>query len=36
MMCDDAFECIRYLLTFLVLMVVPPLLVCWVWCGLLR
>jgi hypothetical protein len=35
-MCDDAFECLWYLLAYLIMMVAPPLLLYWAWCGLLR
>jgi hypothetical protein len=35
-MCDDTLECLWYLLALLLMMVVPPLLLCWIWCGLLR
>jgi hypothetical protein len=35
-MCDDTFECLRYLLAIVIMMAVPPLLLCWIWCVLLR
>jgi hypothetical protein len=35
-MCDDTFQCLRYLVAFLIMLVVPPLLICWIWCALLR
>lgn len=34
-MCEDASECLWYLLAFLIMLVIPPLLLCWIWCGLL-
>jgi hypothetical protein len=35
-MCDDAFQCLRYLVTLLIMMVAPPLLLFWIWRDLLR
>jgi hypothetical protein len=35
-MCDHAIDCLWYLLAMLIMMVVPTLLLFWMWYGLLR
>jgi hypothetical protein len=35
-MCDDWLECMRVVLVMIVLIIIPPLLLSWIWFVLLR
>jgi hypothetical protein len=35
-MCDDLLECLRVVLAMIVLVIIPPLLLSWIWFVLLR
>jgi hypothetical protein len=35
-LCDDLLECLRVVLAMIALVIIPPLLLFWIWFGILR
>jgi len=35
-LCDDLLECLRVVLAMIALIIIPPLLLFWIWFGILR